>query len=511
MACELRRHGADCRIVDKSAGPARESRALGVHSRTLEVLEVMSALEPALARGLRWHGLNAYANGKRIVHVSFDELDAPFPFLLSLPQSETEAILIERLAALGGKVERELTLTALEQDGERVVATLEGPAGRERVETPYLLGCDGAHSAVRKLLGLTFEGNPYEERLVLADVTLETELAHDESHAFFSHDGVFAILPLPGAKRARLIGQLGPEAPAGEPTLETFRELIRARVPGVAMKVSDPGWLAAFTIHHRMTNAYRKGRVFVSGDAAHIHSPLGGQGMNTGIQDAFNLAWKLALVLSGKGRPSLLESYEPERLPIARAVLQGTDLATKVVMVRHPIAQEIRNHLAVFLTQLEVVQRRILDQASEIALNYRKSPIVAEHRGSIFPSFGAGPAPGDRAPDAVLAGGERLFLALRGTHHTLLLFAGMTPRKDLGGLAGIAASVTARHGSLVRSLAVSPAAIPGALHDADGTLHRRYGAGPDQLFLIRPDGYVAFRATPAALDPLLDFLSRIFT
>jgi 2-polyprenyl-6-methoxyphenol hydroxylase-like FAD-dependent oxidoreductase len=454
LGIQLARFGLSFRIIERSAHPTPlpESRALGVHSRTLEVFEDMGVIAPALEQGMLWHGLNAYAGGKRILHVAFEELDAPYPYMLTLPQSRTERILEARLQELGGKVERSKTLASFEQSEGKVTASVTDASGKtEVVEARWLVGCDGAHSTVRHGLDLPFEGAAYEERFVLADVMLEGDLARDESHSWFTNEGPFIILPLPDG-RTRLLAQVQGDP---EPTLPFFRQLVRERGPGAGFEVKDAVWLASFKIHHRLVAHYRQGRVFIAGDACHIHSPVGGQGMNTGIQDVYNLSWKLAL--AARGGPDLLDSYELERRPIAEGVLRGTDRATRMVMLRHPVAQEIRNAVVRFVGQLEVVQQRMFYQASELGVHYRKSPIVAGSAGLL----GSGPSPGDRAPDFELAPERRFFRERSGTQHTLLA-VGM-PAPEIAGVKSI-------------HVASSP----------------RYGNG---LYLVRPDGYLGFRGT----------------
>jgi len=548
MAGELARHGLSCRVIDENEGPSTTSKALGVHSRTLEVFEDIGALDEALARGRQIHANNVYAEGKRLLHVELDELDAPYPMVLDLPQSDTEEIL-ERLAVSRGvKVERRTRLTALAQDEGGVRATLDG--GREEVRARWLLGCDGAHSTVRHALDLAFDGAPYDSVWLAADVAMDSVLPDDEFHAFLSPEGALAIFPLPSPSRARIIyDRPGEAATAGAPaagkpaapstvappTLEEVQVAFSARTR-LRATLSDPRWLAGFRIHRRIASSFRKGRVFLAGDAAHIHSPLGGQGMNTGIQDAYNLAWKLALVARGVARPSLLDSYQAERHPVAAATLQGTGLATQLVTLRHPAARWARDRLAEVLSGVEVVQQRALRSATQVAVGYRKSPIVAEHRGSLIaarlgrggpeqPSFaewldfGAAPRPGDRAPDARYDGDRRLFDLLRGTRHTLLLFDGAdaTPA-GYRALTSIADRVRQRLGDHVTPHIIVPRTKRPAelawdgsvVLDPEGVMHQRYGAAAECLYLVRPDGYVGFRSQPADIGTLDAYLSRIF-
>jgi 2-polyprenyl-6-methoxyphenol hydroxylase-like FAD-dependent oxidoreductase len=532
MAGELARHGASCRVVDELEKPTDKSKALGVHARTLEIFDGMGIVAAAVAAGRPMHGTNIYADGKRIAHLGFDELDTPYPFVLSLAQDETERLLAERAARLGVKVERKKKLVSLAQDDAGVTATFEGG---ETARAAFLVGCDGAHSAVRKALGLSFEGSAYEEGFVLGDVDLDVRFPDDEIHVFFSPEGVLACFPMKGEHRWRLIAE-APDAPA-EPSLEWFSDLVRRRA-GPEPKLLGARWRAAFRIHRRMVPSYRGGRVFVAGDAAHVHSPVGGLGMNTGIQDAYNLAWKLALVASGAARPPLLDSYDVERRPIAAATLSDTDLATRAITLRSPVAREIRNRVVSLLTSIDLVQRQMVKTASQMGLSYRASPIVREdrlplafatvtaNRDQELPSvadwldFGSAPHAGDRAPDVAFGdGGRRVFDLLRGTRHQLLLFDGAAATVEgYVRLDNIARRVRERHGAFVDAHVIVPRADKppelgwdgSILFDTDGALHRRYGAGAECLYLVRPDGYVAYRAQPADEDRVVSYLQSIF-
>jgi 2-polyprenyl-6-methoxyphenol hydroxylase-like FAD-dependent oxidoreductase len=494
------------------------------------MLDAMGIAERFIAAGSKLHGVNAYADGKRIVHVDFDDIDSPFPFVLCLPQSETERILGARLTELGGHVEREVILTALAQDAEGVTVTLaKAGGGTESARFEWLVGCDGAHSATRHALGLSFDGVPYEESFVLGDASVAWELPNDEIHAFIGPHGPLAAFPLPHG-RWRLVA----EATIANPTLDDFERLLRERgAPPAALR--EAGWLTAFRIHRRIVPSFREGRVFLAGDAAHIHSPAGGQGMNIGMQDAYNLAWKLSLVAAGAGREALLSSYDPERRPIAAATLAATDVATKVVTMRHPVARELRNRLGALLSSLDVVQKRILAQSSEIAVGYRTSPIVDEYRSSVaratvgkrvgeqptladWVGFAGAPHPGDRAPDVAIDHAMTLFTLLRHPRSTLLLFDGAAPTAEgYANLADIAARTRERYRGCIDAWIVVPRrtapkeldGFDGVLLDPKGSLHRRYGAGSECLYVIRPDGYIGFRSQPAAWRALDEHLSMI--
>ncbi len=536
LACALARQGIVCRVVEKQSEPAGGSRAIAVHARTLEMLDSIDVAETLISRGRRLYGTNGYADGERIVHVAFDELDSPYPFVLVVPQSDTERVLAARAQSLGVKIDRGATLDAVTHDPLGVDAVITHANGRiESAHAAYLVGCDGEHSAVRKAVGVAFEGHAYEEHFALADVRMRWDLPSDETHVFFSYEGPFGAFPLLGENRWRIVAATRDVAtPFDATTLETT---VKTRT-GLRASVEEVTWTAPFQSHRRLASSFREGRVFLAGDSAHIHSPIGGQGMNTGIQDAFNLAWKLALVQRGRGRPRLLESYAAERRPVAALTIAGTDLATRVVTLRSVLAREIRDHVATYLSSLETVQARMVASASETAVHYRGSPIVDEFRTSVARSkfladrsnerpsmadwveFSEAPAPGERARDAALMNGDRLFEWVHGPHHLLALFDGAAATAaGYRNFVAIADAVRAKFGDRVLTRMIVPAhERPEILPDDDtvwldpgGVLHRLYGAGSECLFFFRPDGYVGFRSQPAAGDPLLDYLDSVLT
>jgi 2-polyprenyl-6-methoxyphenol hydroxylase-like FAD-dependent oxidoreductase len=541
-ASELRRRGLDCRIVDKNDAPTIYSKAIAVHARTLEIFEDLGVAKEAVARGIALTGVTMLAAGKTVVQASFDELDTRYPFVLSIPQAETEAILSDLLQRHGGAVERRTELVGLRESGDSVECTLRHDRGEERVLARYVVGCDGAHSTVRKLSGFSFDGSTYDDQFMLADVRIDWPYSPQRITTFFSESGLLACFPIPG-DRFRLIAT-APEGSAGgseTPTLEEFQKLVHERSEG-AYRLYDPAWMARFRIHCRQVKGYRKGRVFLAGDAAHIHSPAGGQGMNSGIQDAHNLAWKLALVASGAGRPELLDSYEQERHAVGAAVLSSTDFATRVATLRSPLARAVRNRVTAFLSSLEIIQQRLTRNVAELSLTYEKSPIVGEHHASLFSArlgadsaaeepnlvswrkFELAPGAGDRAPDANLVLPERnepvrLFELVDGRFHTLLLFDGRAAsEKGYEKLGAIAREVRRRYDAFVKIHVIVPRrdrppslAWDGSLLlDPEGDAEDRYGASAECSYLIRPDLYVGFRSQPAEAANLLAYLARIF-
>ncbi|HZR84872.1 MAG TPA: FAD-dependent monooxygenase [Candidatus Binatia bacterium] len=527
LAWELHRHGMSCRVVEKNAARTDKSKALVLWSRTLEALHAMGGADAFVAAGMEAHGASLYAGGRRLVHLEFGGIESVYAYALMIPQSETERLLEERLATLGIAVERSAELVALERKGDGAVATVRRKGGSdERIRARWLLGCDGAHSAVRHLLDVPFAGDAEPNDWVLADVHVRGPIAPDEVSAYFHASGILVFFPIsPG--RFRVIADQGLahgyDHPP-DPTLAAMQALVDERGPsGVAL--ADPIWLAGFRIHERKVAHYRPAeRVFLAGDAAHIHSPAGGQGMNTGMQDAFNLAWKIGLVHRGRGRAQpLLDSYDVERGAVGEAVLRQAGIVTRMATLRSPIAQSIRNRLYAFLGSVSAVQSHAATLLSELAVHYRKSPLSGEHRGRGAHAWllGAGAAPGDRMPDADLrdaATGRpvRILDLLRTPAHRLLALAGV----DGGGTPGAAAhEVTAsaraaarRYGDAIATSLVVPArcepprsAADGGeavLVDDGGALHRALGAALPTLVLVRPDGYVGFRSQPADASAL---------
>jgi hypothetical protein len=353
-------------------------------------------------------------------------------------------------------------------------------------------------------------------------------------------EGPILAFPFPEAGRWRLVdtsGTLQSDDPAQ--VVAWFQTALAEHWP-TPLTIGEPTWVSSFKIHRRVVDRFRAGRCFVAGDAAHIHSPAGGQGMNTGIQDAYNLAWKLALAADGAARDpeALLDSYTQERRPVVAGVVRGTDWLTRIVTLRHPIAEALRNHLASILGEFEFIRRRIVRGASELVINYRHSPLVAEDRGSLwralthqdggpglsgFLDFGAAPRPGDRAPDVPLdppggLGPTRFFEVLRGTRHTLLAFTGASPSPDdLARLAAVGRRIHAYARRIHPALIVHGDTPPPGLTwdgttvlDSSGALHARYGAEHECLYLVRPDGYIAYRSQPADADRLAAYLDRLF-
>ena len=473
LASELTRYGLSVRIVDKAAARTDKSKAIIVWSRTLELLDRggPDGAAPFVAAGLKATAVSLIAENGPIGRIELGDVHSPYPYGLMLPQSDTERLLEERLAGQGVTVERGVELASFTPGPAGVDAVLRHPDGREElVQAGWLVGCDGAHSAVRHGLDAPFVGETLDSDWILADVHLrDCPVPPHEGAIYWHRDGVFLLFPIaPG--RYRLLADLPPSGAAQPPTptLAEVQAITDRRGPAGAI-LFDPVWLAGFRINGRKVASYRHGRVFLAGDAAHIHSPAGGQGMNTGMQDAVNLAWKLALVDHGTCQDGLLDSYSPERSHVGDQVLKAADRLTAVATLKNPVAQRLRNLVGHVMLDLPHVAQGVADTMSEVTIGYPGSPLNG-------PALHGGPKPGERlAPVA----GQRP--AGAGDRPLFALFA----------VAGEeTAALLCRFPDLL-----DPEVRPALRSDA--------------IWLVRPDGYVAMAVARPRWREIADVLGAL--
>jgi 2-polyprenyl-6-methoxyphenol hydroxylase-like FAD-dependent oxidoreductase len=508
-AIELRRRGVDVLIIDRRGTVAPWAKAVGIQPRTLEIWDQVGIVEAALDASITMRGQVMYVNGERTGEVSFPIPDqVPYGFIC-LPQYATEEILGAHLAELGTTVSRGVELVGFTADDAGVKATLRDADGEHEVSAEYLVAAEGAHSLVRKVLGLTFEGDAFPEEYMLADVELDwslpTGLSVRSSHVTDGVvDDLLVCIPLPGRRRYRVsmlvpdeLSQAGGprdavahgiQAEAPKPQLHHVQAVLDRLAPEPTT-ATNMRWSSVFRISHRLVDRYQRGRAFLAGDTAHIHPPTGAQGMNTGIQDAYNLGWKLALTVQGVAAPGLLDSYHAERHPVGEEVVGRT-----VRAAREGIGAGDDAATAVLRT-------------AQLLVHYTDSPIVGEDADAPGPD--AGPLPGERAPDATglrrsgVTGPVRLHELFRHTGHTLLLWA--TSEAAWSEAMDIAEDVLARSAGRVRAAVLVPAslvdtAVFGAtLVDQDGNAAAAYGFDDADTtpgaYLIRPDGYVSYRSS----------------
>lgn len=465
LACGLRQHGVQARVVDRAGAPATTSRANFLHARGSEVLDRLGALGDLPARSVPAMKITTYLGDKPIMRIRFGDpgshTAAP-PMVIS--QAEVEAALRARLSDLGGEIEWASPLVDIRQDGDGVVATL---GTGEEVHAGWLVGCDGAGSTTRRLAGIDFPGVKLTERFLLADVRLDWDLDRSGTTGWINPDGMLGVMPMPGGLWRIIAYDPGQssEKPSEEEILARLTTILPER-SGRDVRISAPAWLSMFSVHRRLADTYRRGRVFIAGDACHTHAPFGGQGMLTGLGDVENLAWKLALVVAGSADGALLDTYEAERRPLATEVLRNTTAVTKVNVASGPIGRFIRDQLVIRIFNFDVVQRWVTYKTSQLWVNYRRGPLAERSRRA------GKPRPGERVPDSSceLSDGcrTRLYSELRGR------WALMLSSTDT------ALAATAR----------------AHLADRLVVLHRTERRRADAL-LIRPDGHLAWRGRDA--------------
>jgi len=398
-ALELSRMGVAVRLIDKRDAPATTSRATGVQARTLELFEQRGLADEMVRLGNRAQFGSVYGGGKRVFRFDFSHIESRYPFLLFISQAETERILREAAARQGVTPEWNTELVgigqdALSHDSSPAQAILKLADGRlQRVAAPWLISAEGAHSLVRTTLDLPFEGHTRDEEYALGDLLVAGNLPNSDFHIFSSEHGFMALFPM-GGERFRLMAShpLSQPSKDAEPSLDELQRIYdqRSHVPA---RFHDLTWSSWFRINSRMVSRLKVGRLLLGGDAAHIHSPAGAQGMNTGIQDMINLSWKLAMVVNGKARPALLDTYEAERLPVMRGVLFKTDKLTTAIGTENPVVRTLFNHLGPFIAGARPVQENATAGMSQVALNYRNSSLSEDH------THGGALRAGDRVPD----------------------------------------------------------------------------------------------------------------
>lgn len=509
LGCHLRRMGVSCRLIEKRSGPSVHSKAIGLQYRVSEVLARLGVVDRFVEEGGSPTTVNIYAGDERLVQLRFTTptgicgRDAFCPRAILIPQSRTEAILAESFQEMGGRIEWNTELTDYEQYPDGVIAQIHTAGADQEIVADWLVSCEGAHSVVRRRAAMAFRGKTYPLDFFMADVRMDGTLPHAENHVWLHADGSLAALPLPQPGTWRLFVEVT-NRQANEPvTLDTIRRLLTQRAPRIgATIVGEPLWLSDFRINCRMVDRMRDRRVFVAGDAAHIHSPTGGQGITTGMQDAANLAWKLDRVCRGASA-SLLDTYEEERLPHAAEVLRETDRTTNLLFAPSSILRAIRDVVVLPVLRRPWVQRRMFGKFSQLHMHYRRSSL-SQTTGRRW--TGRGLRAGDRAPDVSLTDG------LTGTRTTL--FRLMAPMRPVVLFHNVADAT--RFAGKLRVLAVDAYEIApvneqrslSGMRDTFGDFARLYGLHRDFICLVRPDGHVGLMAT-AQPNALVEYLTLI--
>jgi 2-polyprenyl-6-methoxyphenol hydroxylase-like FAD-dependent oxidoreductase len=480
LALWLARAGVRVRIVDKAVEPGTTSRALAVQARTLELYRPLGLAGDVVANGLRFAAANMWSRGRRVGHAEFGNIGqglSPFPYLLIFPQEQHERLLIDHLDRAGVRVERGAELLGFEDRGDQVTARVRQPGGAEAaLNTSYLIGCDGASSRVRESLGTGFPGGTYDRIFYVADVQARGPVINQELNVALDDADFLAVFPMKGDNVVRLVGTVQPAALNRHAT-PTWSDVSQRVLERMRIQVEQVNWFSTYHVHHRVAARFRHDRVFLAGDAAHIHSPVGGQGMNTGIGDAINLAWKLAAVLQGRANATLLDSYEPERIPFANRLVTTTDRVFTFATRDGPIARAVRFRLVPlllpWLMNRTTVRRFMFRTVSQTLVNYRHSPLSLGRVGSVHG--------GDRLPWVKPEDGATNdnFTPLTSLDWQLHVYGD--------------ASVALRKWCDDRALPLHAFPWRESMH--------RTGLARDATYLVRPDGYVALAgATAASLE-----------
>jgi 2-polyprenyl-6-methoxyphenol hydroxylase-like FAD-dependent oxidoreductase len=478
LALWLTRLGVKVRIIEKTATPGTTSRALAVQARTLELYRQVDLADTVIAKGHRTPAVNLWVGGERKARMSLNDMGkglTPYPFMHIFPQDEHERLLVAKLEALGVSVERKTELLHFAEQASGVSARLREADGRESdCEATYLAGCDGARSKVRETIGTGFPGGTYEHLFYVADVQAKGSAMDGELHIDLDEADFVAVFPLAGEGRARLIGTVRDER-AGRADALTFEDVRNQAIGQMKLTVDKVNWFSTYHVHHRVTQHFRKGRAFLIGDAAHIHSPAGGQGMNTGIGDAINLAWKLAAVVKGRASDTLLDSYEAERIGFARRLVASTDRAFTFATGQGRLAAFVRTRLAPVvlpaLFSLGVVRKFAFRTVSQTMINYRSSQLSRGTAGQV--------QGGDRLP-WVATGGVDNFAPLTSMDWQVHVY---------GEASSELTAWCERRGLPLHVFAWRPE-------------HGDAGLARNALYLLRPDTYVALAEAGGSTDAL---------
>lgn len=503
LALQLRRYGVACDVIDRrKPGPA-PSKALSINPATLQIFDDLDVITPFLVKGTPTFAVNLIYRGRRMSRLRFERLSCRFPYFLMLPQPDTEAALADRFASAGGMVEWGTELAGLELQGNRVNVSLRRCGRVEQREYQYVVGCDGARSTVRDRLGIEFKGHDYEMYFLLADASVEWTGNLEQAHYFIEDGGFSILLPLPNGLHRVVVKSDEPMVPGYEPSLSEIQSLL-TRYGTDDLKIRSPIWLSSAPFYNRIATNFQVGHVFLAGDAAHLFSPIGGLGMNTGVGDAFNLGWKLGYVLNGRSGPDLLESYEAERRAHARRLLITTDRSTSLIarLGRHTAEDE------------GCYEPRMRNREFLRVAPWAASGLSFCYSGSDAPPTAENLAVGRRVPYVAHAEGPGGFLG-RGAHRVVIAASAgsVSERALLPTVQRMAAFESEYLGISVLS-PVKPADIPQKwwIPDSGSSICNAMGLQDGRFLLVRPDYYVQWMGEmeDGAVAAFLGYLERLF-
>lgn len=500
FACQLAMRNISFRIIDKTEDHTTQSRALVIHARSLEIFQQMGISEEALQQGKIAKAVNLIVNGKRKLRFGLRDICndlTDFPFLLILEQSKTETILNNFLNRFGRQVERNSQLLEFSQNQNGVTAIIQNKNGeQETIETNWLIGADGAHSIVREHLAIPFLGKTYQQSLFVLDCEVSLNFPPDEMYPSFSNETFAGFFPMTNG-RCRVIGLVPEEFRNKEEiTFEDVNKNFAAKTH-LNITLQNPQWISKYHSHHRMISAFRRNKCFLTGDAAHIHSPVGAQGMNTGLQDAYNLAWKLVLVIQNKANENLLDTYEDERISIAKKLVKSTDRVFHLVTSEKKFLKFYRMQVIPFILKvflpvaqkISFIKKTVFINISEIALHHRNSKL--SQQGTSFSFNNTSLKPGDRVPYNFL---RKDFT--EGINFHLLLFSKTNLSENI---IDEFQRVCQSHDDFIKINEV-------AFNSNTENIYKQFGIQSNGFYLIRPDSYIAYRSNSLSSEKLKRYL-----
>lgn len=484
LAIWLTKQGVSVRIVDKSTGPGETSRAMAVQARTLELYRQLDMADAVVAAGYKTPAMNMWVRGQRKAQIQLTDAGediSPYPFVLVFPQDKHERLLVERLRALGVEVERQTEFVSFEEKDDQIVAKLKKVDGQiETCTVSYLAGCDGAKSPIRHQIGAGFDGGTYKQVFYVADVEASGVEPAGEAHVALDKSDFALVMAYGPANQYRLIGTVQGER-AVHPENLTFEDVAQDAINGLRIKIDKVNWFSSYRVHHRVTDHFRRGRIFLLGDAAHVHSPAGGQGMNTGIADAINLAWKLTAVIKERAPISLLDSYEQERKAFAHKLVETTDRLFTFATAEGGFASFVRTRIAPIFASVaygfDNVREYMFRVVSQTMLNYPDSPLSVGKAGKV-------------------SGGDRLPFVRFDGRDNYSSFAAIAWQVHVYG----AASDSLQRWCEKHDIALN--IFP--WQDVFGNA----GLARDAVYLMRPDGYVGIAASSGSTEPLETYLAE---
>lgn len=502
MGCLLARYGIPFRIIDKKSEPTPSSNATWIQTLTIELLSHLNLAEKFFKISNPCNALHFYVDGHSIGKISLQGIDSLYQYVLLLPQSETEKILTQDLVERKIPIERSTQLVAVKQSKNLVTAEVKSADGnKEMITTRYLIACDGANSTIREKCKMFFPGEDLTEQFVVADAIIESYMSKDELHGFFSQGEIFAAFPL-GTNRYRITANLHLPVSRKHYYKNEIIEMAQERAHG-AYYIKDVSWISTFWIHGKIIKQMRKGLIFFAGDAAHIHSPLGGQGMNTGLQDVYNLAWKIAAVLQGQAKPSLLNSYHAERYPVIKKIVKNNNTYTKLMIAEKTFSKKLAGMIKKINKPNHSLAKKIAMELTQLNIQYLRSPIIKYNQSkSDFIK------PGQHAPNVKITDKRTLYECLDNTKHNILIFSGLAKKNNLSALIELKNMLDKNFSDTVKTHIISLENTSQAIHDLNSKLHQYYNATKAHVLILRPDHYIAYSSSTLAFPLIKKFLKK---